>query len=441
VRQSESETPSVTLHECVLVLPYPLGDHQKFLNNEMRLLLKSANYNILAEFEVKTNNRNYLFSPQQLHEIKNQIIFDSIEPVIVVGSHLTPKQHIKLEEFFKSQIIDKYELVLEIFASRAMTEESKLQIELAELKYKKGHERLRLMNRLGLDGRGTERTGFWGPGETPLNIFEAIMTKREARLNQRLTVLREERDKRRKTRKRFHHDSLYICLMGYTSAGKSTILNAITNTQTISTSSRLFETLDTRVRSFNLEDLKVFITDTVGFIEDLPTFLIDSFKSTLEESLAADIILIIIDASEPLKHILKKTRVSIQTINEINTQNPRVFVLNKIDLVEKNSLEEQIIQLKSHFPEIPVVTVSAINDIQPLIAKIAKFRPKKLFRCSYPPNHQFRSFCHNFTNVTDEKFNNNTWVIEFTIRKPDFRLEVLEHHAKTLGIQIKMKAI
>jgi GTP-binding protein HflX len=441
VPQSESEAPSVRLQQCFLILPYPLSEHQNFLNNEMRLLLKSANYNILTEYEVKTNNRNYLFSPHQLHDIKIEINLDSSEPMIVVGSHLTPKQHIKLEEFFEYLIIDKYELVLEIFAERAMTEESKLQIELAELKYKKSHERLRLMRRLGLEGRGTERTGFWGPGETPLNIFEAAMTKREARLNQRLTVLREQREKRRKTRKRFHHDSIYVCLVGYTSAGKSTILNAFTNTQASSTSSRLFETLDTRVRSFNLEDLKIFITDTVGFIEDLPTFLIDSFKSTLEESLAADIVLIIIDASEPLEHILKKTQVSVQTINEINSQNSRVFVLNKIDLVDTSSLEERTSQLKHRFPEIPVVTVSAINDIQPLIAKIAEYRPRQIFRCSYPPNHQFRTFCYNFTNVTDETFNNDGWIIEFSIRKPDFRLEVLKLHAKTLGIQIKMKAI
>ncbi|MFX0182780.1 MAG: GTPase HflX [Candidatus Hodarchaeota archaeon] len=442
MQQSEPDVYSPVLQHCYLILPYPLNEHQDFLNNEMRLLLKSANYLVLAEYEVKSNNANYLFSPHHLQEIKFEINIDSSRPIIVVGSHLKANQHIKLEELFECPIIDKYELVLEIFADRAMTEESKLQIELAELKYEKPRERLRLMHTLGLEGAWhTERSGFWGPGETPLNIFEAAMTKKEARLKQRLNFLREHREKRRSKRKRYHQDSLYVSLVGYTSSGKSTILNAFTNSQASSVSSRLFETLDTRVRGFYLEDLKIFVTDTVGFIEDLPTFLIDSFKSTLEESLAADILLIIIDASEPLEYVLKKSQVSVQTINQIYPQNFRVLVLNKIDLLDGNSLEERIKHLKRLFPELQIVTISAINDIQPLIAKIGEYRPKRSFRCSYSPNYQFRSFCFNFTNVIHETFSDDNWIIEFTIRKPDYGIEVLKHQARTLGLEVEMKAL
>jgi GTP-binding protein HflX len=389
----------------------------------MHLLLKSANYNISAEYEVSTNNPNYLFSPHHLNDIKFDIEMKNLEPMVVIGSHLSAKQHINLEELFECPIIDKYELVLEIFANRAMTEESKLQIELAELKYEKPRERLRLMHQLGLEGAWhTERSGFWGTGENPLNVFDATMTKREARLKQKLASLKRQREERRRLRKRYHHDSLYASLVGYTSAGKSTILNSLTDSQDSRVGTRLFETLDTLV--------------------DLPTFLIDSFKSTLEESLAADIIFIVVDGNEPPKIVLRKARVSIETLNEINPTNYRILVINKIDLLDnKEALEERITLLKKNFPELPVVAISAIEDIQPLMTEIDKIRPKKLFRCSYPPNYQFRAFCFDFTTVEMEIFDINNWIIEFTLRKPDYGIEALKHQAKTLGIEVEMKAL
>ncbi|MFX0171531.1 MAG: GTPase HflX [Candidatus Hodarchaeota archaeon] len=443
MQEYESDNSYVQFRNCILILPSPFSERQKYLNDEMHLLLKSANYKISAEYEVITNNPNYLFSPHRLNDIKFDIEMNNLEPMVIIGSHLSAKQHINLEELFECPIIDKYELVLEIFANRAMTEESKLQIELAELKYEKPRERLRLMHQLGLEGAWhTERSGFWGTGENPLNVFDATMTKREAQLKQKLNSLKRQREERRRLRKRYHHDSLYASLVGYTSAGKSTILNSLTDSNDSRVGTRLFETLDTLVRSFQLDDLKVFCTDTVGFIEDLPTFLIDSFKSTLEESLAADIIFIVVDGNEPPKIVLKKARVSIETLNEINPTNYRILVINKIDLLDnKEALEKRITLLKKHFPELPVVAISAIEDIQPLMTEIDKIRPKKLFRCSYPPNHKFRAFCFDFTKVEMEIFDINNWVIEFTLRKPDYGIEVLKHQAKTLGIKVEMKAL
>ncbi len=426
-------------NECVLLLPLPFDERQKFLNKEMRQLLSSARYYVSKEFKIGANNSKYLFSPHGLQEIHFEI---KNTPLIVIGSHLTPKQGINLENFFECQVLDKFELVLEIFAERAMTEESKLQIELAHLKYEHPRERLRLMHRLGLEGAfHSERTGFWGTGENPLNVFEARMTKKESLLKKRLAALSKQREKRRFSRKRQHHDSLYVSIVGYTSAGKTTILNSLTNSHSSRISSRLFETLDTRIRSFKLEDLKVFITDTVGFIEDLPTFLIDSFKSTLEESLAADILIIVVDGSEPTEYVLRKTRVSIQTINEINPQNFRIIVLNKTDLLDDDALEERLVLLKNHFPELQIIPISAIRNIDPLIAEIDEFRPKRRFKCSYSPNYQFRAFCYDFTNVEHEAFKNNDWEIIISLRKPKYGLEMLKHRAQALGIKIELESI
>ncbi|UCG02195.1 MAG: GTPase HflX [Candidatus Heimdallarchaeota archaeon] len=440
--QSDAESAIQVSQECVLLLPLSLDERQKFLNEEMRHLLLSARYRVITEFELIPNNAKYFFSPHHLNEIKAGIDSEYFTELIVVGSHLTPKIHINLENFFECSVIDKFELVLEIFAERAMTEESKLQIELAQLKYEHPRERLRLMHSLGLGGAWhSEREGFFGTGENPLNEFEARMTKKESQLRKKLQILSKQREKRRHSRKRHHHDSLYVSIVGYTSAGKSTILNSITNSYSSSVSSRLFETLDTRIRSFQLEDLKIFITDTVGFIENLPTFLIDSFKSTLEESLAAEILFIVVDGSEAPEFMLRKAQISIQTINEINPQNYRIIILNKIDLLDDRALDERLTLLKNHFPEFPIIPIAAINDVQPLIDEIDEFRPKKRFKCSYSPSHQFRSFCYDFTSVEHETFENDDWEMVISLRKPKYGVEILKHRAELLGIEIKMEII
>lgn len=430
------------IQECILLLPQPSEKDQLILNVEMRKLLSSAHYEAAKEYTLNPNNKQYLFSPYQLQEIRYEIdsYIDSI--IIIVGAHLTPKQGVNLEEFFEREIFDKFDLVLKIFEARAMTEESKIQIELAQLKYEHPKKRLRLMHQLGLEGAWhTERTGFWGTGEKPLNIFDANMTKKEALLRNKLSDLTKQRENKRKSRKRRHLDSLYVSIVGYTSAGKSTLLNSLTSSNASTVSSRLFETLDTRVRSFQLDDLEIFITDTIGFIEDLPTFLIDSFKSTLEESLAADIILIVVDGSEPIEYILKKYKVSLQIISDLNAQNQNFLILNKIDLLTDESHKERLNILKKEFPNQKVISISAISDHSSLSKELSYLRPKKRYKCQFTPDHKFRSFCHDFTQVEQESFNNNDWELIISIRKPEYGIEILKQRALQWGVHLKLEAL
>ncbi|MHA2094234.1 MAG: GTPase HflX [Candidatus Hodarchaeales archaeon] len=427
--------------ECILVLPYPDTKNELFLNNEMRLLVKSSNYRILEEVHLRINNPKYLFSPSRMIDLKSKIE-ERVDALVIVGVHLSAKQHINLEKKLECMIIDKFELVLEIFALRAMTEEAKIQIQLAQLKYESPRQRLRLMNRLSIEGAWhTERAGFRGTGENPLHEFDAGAKKREAHLKSKLSKLKQKRIERRLNRKRFHHDSVYVSIVGYTSAGKSTILNALTNTNAASVSSRLFETLDTRIRSFKIADLKIFVTDTVGFIEDLPTFLIDSFRSTLEESLAADIILIVIDGSESsLDLIIQKLNVTLNTVNEIIPQNNRVLVINKIDLISTDQLETRIKLLNEHFPEYEVVSISAEQDVLPLIRTIENFRPPKRYLLKYAPNYNFRSFCHEFASVEEESFGDQ-WLMIFSIRKPTYGLEFIKRKAEALNVTLNISEV
>ena len=439
MKNLEAETIDMK-EECVLLLPYNRTQKENFLNNEMRLLVGSANYKVVLQYEFRSKNPSKPFTSALLQEMKFALE-DITDPLVIVGIHLSAKQHIDLEHSLGCVVLDKFELVLEIFAQRAMTEEAKVQIRLAQLKYESPRERLRLMDQLSIEGAWqTERMGFGGTGENPLNIFDANVKKREAHLRGKLETFKQQRIESRLTRKRYHHDSVYISIVGYTSAGKSTLLNSLVGTNSASVNSRLFETLDTRIRSFKLDDLKIFVTDTVGFIEDLPTFLIDSFRSTLEESVASDIILVLIDGSESPDEILQKLNVTLSTLNEVTPQNNRVLVINKIDMLETKEIASREDLIQKQYPEYKSISVSAIGNIQPIIDIIAEFRPKRRYHLSYTPDYNFRSFCYEFTSVESEEFGDK-WTMIFSIRKPTYGLDFLERKAKTFNVQIELKAV
>ncbi|WP_455142785.1 GTPase HflX [Candidatus Hodarchaeum mangrovi] len=432
----------VTSRECIAIFLSGEGNRQRFLNEEMKQLIHSAKYLVSKDFKLPSNESNLFFNRSYLEEVR-VILANYPESIpVIIGGHLSAKQHINLENFFNREIIDKFELVLEIFQSRAMTEESQLQIKLAQLMYQQPREKVRLLHQLGIEGAWhTERSGFWGTGETPLNVLEAIMTKNESRIREKLNKIKKQRDYKRSFRKRRYHESLYISLVGYTSAGKSTLLNTLIQQEASQVSSRLFETLDTKVRSFQLDDMKVFVTDTVGFIEDLPTFLIDSFRSTLEESVAADIVLLIIDASDPLPLVLQKAEITVQTISNLNLQNHQLIILNKIDLLDKYEVDLRVTALTEKFPELRTIPISALTNINPLFEVFNEFKPQIKYRCKYPPNSKFRAFFYNFTSITDEIFHNNYWQIEFYLRQPKIGLEVLKREASLLNIEINLEVI
>ncbi|MFW9854577.1 MAG: GTPase HflX [Candidatus Thorarchaeota archaeon] len=442
----EEDKKSHPKGDCILFLPRTTDNaHQLYLNRELRLLVKSANYRVISEHLLPVNDSNFYFSYFRLQEIKYDLEESLVPLNIIAGVHLSPKQHINLEQMFPYPISDKFELVLEIFEDRAMTEEAKLQIELAALRYESPRERVRLMHQLGLEGAWhTERSGFWSTGENPLNVLDASVAKKEALLRKRLVSLKMQRETKRRLRKRFHRDSLYCCLVGYTSAGKSTILNQLTGS-TVSVSSRLFETLDTRVRSFNLDDLKVFVSDTIGFLEDLPTFLIDSFKSTLEEGLAADLLIMVMDGSDSAAVVQRKARLIDNTLNEIYPENKRIIVLNKIDLLEDSSerepLKNRINVLETEFPGVQTVPLSATRDIKPLIEAIGQYRPKNLYRFRFPPHPKFRAFCHETISVQKELFFPEEWVMELSTRTPNKGIAQIQKKSKTLGIELHIEEI
>jgi GTP-binding protein HflX len=246
---------------------------------------------------------------------------------VIVDAELSPSQQTKLEDAFGMKVVDRTALILDIFAQRAQTKEGKLQVELAQLNYML--PRLRVgasggMSRLG-GGIGTR-----GPGETKLETDRRRIHTRIAHLEGEVEQIKKHRTAQRKSRQR--RGAIQVALMGYTNAGKSTLLNALTKS-TVLAEDKLFATLDPITRKLHLpEGGNVLLTDTVGFIQRLPTQLVAAFRATLEEVTDADLLLHVLDASHP--NVLEHYKAVMQILGDLEADDkPIITVLNKVDRI------------------------------------------------------------------------------------------------------------
>lgn len=268
--------------------------------------------------------------------------------LVVFDNNLTPAQGKNLEEATKTVIVDRSEVILDIFATHARTAESMLQVELAQLLYFR--TRLKRMwthlERIQ-GGIGTGR----GPGEKQIETDRRLIDKRVSELKRKLQSVEERRERTVEQR----NDETTVSLVGYTNAGKSTLMNSLTGAEVLA-ADRLFATLDTRTRRWDIPNWgTALLSDTVGFVRDLPHHLVASFRSTLEEARRADLLLHVVDASHP------EAERQIHTVNEVldeigvSTDN-MLLVLNKVDAVEDPSFVDV---LRAHHPD--TVTISAAD--------------------------------------------------------------------------------
>ncbi len=255
--------------------------------------------------------------------------------VVIFDNDLSPGQIRELEKVIEAKILDRSELILDIFASRAKTRQARLQVELAQLEYT--YPRLTRMwshlDTLAGAGGGTAAgavggIGTRGPGEQQLEIDRRLVNKRLTELKRELSLI----DKRRMREINGRGSMFKICLIGYTNAGKSTLLNALTNSGAF-VEDRLFATLDTKTKKWVLARAsEVLLSDTVGFVKNLPHQLVASFKATLEEAVNADLLLHVVDASNA--EVLKQIDVVNEVLAEIGCEKkPVLHVLNKVDAV------------------------------------------------------------------------------------------------------------
>jgi GTP-binding protein HflX len=255
----------------------------------------------------------------KVEEIKQYLNENESEYLIIVDDHLSARQMYNLEKTTESKVIDRERLILDIFYSRATTTEAKLQIQLAEIKYE-----LPRVREGAKIAKGGERPGKGGGGEYIVDIKFRDLKRQMGFISTRL--LEAKRKRQLYLNQRSNNDLPVVALVGYTSSGKTTLFNLLTH-ENKQISDSLFTTLSTTTRSFYINNQKLLLTDTVGFISRLPTYMVEAFKSTLEESLNANMILLLIDVSQSLDEIRVKYSSCWQILDELKVDRGKVFVI------------------------------------------------------------------------------------------------------------------
>src|SRR4051794_34843928 len=307
---------------------------------ELRELLRTAGVASMGELTQRrdTPDPDTYFGKGKLEELK-QAIKENDANLIAVDDELVPRQERNLEEATGVPVIDRTAIILDIFAGHAHSAEGKLQVELAQLEYNLARMRglWTHLERLGA-GRGVGGIGTRGPGEAQIETDRRLARDRISALKRRLERTKATRGTMRAERERAHLPTL--ALAGYTNAGKSTLLNAITGAEA-PVAHRLFHTLDPMTRAFEIGGRTDLITPTLGFIPKLPHHLVGAFAATVQETIDADLILHVVDASAAEEERLGMMAAVDETLHEIGAdERPRLLVLNKVDLLDDEARRE-----------------------------------------------------------------------------------------------------
>jgi GTPase len=309
-------------NKSALLITYPLEE----VTREAISLADAARYSVIKI----VNQRNLTQSKYGIGRGKAEEVKELVEQlkpeVIIFDEVLKPSQQYNLAKVCKIDILDRERLILEIFELRASTAESRIQIKLAQLRYDmvRAREKVRL-------ARAGEQPGFFGMGKYDADVYYLDIKKRSAILKKKLEREETRRELFRIQRSRAGLPTISIA--GYTSAGKTTLFNTLTGESKME-GKEVFTTLSTFTRAINLKnDQKLLISDTVGFISKLPAYMIDAFKSTLQDITYSDLVLLVVDISQPIEEIKKKLDSSIHIMNELKVPMTKVlYVMNKVDM-------------------------------------------------------------------------------------------------------------
>lgn len=362
--------------------------------------------------------------------------------LVIFDNDLSPGQIRDLERIIKRKIIDRSELILDIFAARAQTHQARLQVELAQLEYTA--PRLRGMwthlERIAGAGGGTGvgsvgGIGTRGPGERQIEIDRRLVGKRISLLKRKL----REIDRRRLREIDSREHEFKISLVGYTNAGKSTLMNALTSAGT-HVEDKLFATLDTKTRRWPLSGgLSVLLSDTVGFVRDLPHHLVASFRATLEESIHADLLAIVLDISS------RNARLELEAVQQVLedlecTEQPRIVLLNKMDAVDDPSeaqlIEHHLENLRDGV-KVPCIRVSAktgigLEDVHEFVQQRVRSKHTTLTIRTHPGNGRVLAFLDKHAHILERRYGEEAMDIDVRIDRT--RLNQLKHRME--GIEV-----
>ncbi len=345
----------------VILITYPYDESI----DEALALAHAAGYGVVYTVTQRYLQKSkYGIGKGKLEEVKRLMEEYNVNRVIM-DEVLKPTQEYNLAKELSAEIIDREKLILNIFERRASTAESKIQVKLAQLRY----ELTRAREKVRLAKKG-EQPGFYGLGRYEVDDYYRDIKRRIATLKRRLVEVAKRRELFRRQRSREGLAS--ISLAGYTSAGKTTLFNTLVG-EYHDAGKGMFTTLSTYTRAINVNGRKVLLSDTVGFISKLPAYMIEAFRSTLEELTFADLVLLVIDGSEPLHMIRKKYYSSTSILNELQVSEGRLlYVFNKLDLVDEESIMNNARSLNINMERCIALSAKYAKNIDLLMDKIGK---------------------------------------------------------------------
>jgi len=339
-----------------------------------------------------------------------QMVTEADAEKVIFDNQLRTRQSYNLAKATHVEVIDRFQLILEIFTKRATTTEAQLQIQLATLQNELKHakEKVRL-------AKGSEQPGFMGLGAYEADVYSDAIKRQVQTIFKKLAKIREKRILHRE--RRVELGFLSISLAGYTSAGKSSLFNALTE-ETVRVDKSLFTTLSTTTRMVEFSNRKFLITDTVGFIDRLPLSLIEAFHSTLEETIYSDLIIVLLDLSEPMETIEKKNSICLETIARLGASGiPTITALNKIDLITEAERNQKLEALKDKTQNQILISAKCRTNLGELKQRIVEMLENYVqAQFSVPLTNKtmpFISWLHEKTDIRKEDFTNDSVEVVF----------------------------
>lgn len=378
--------------------------------------------------QVREYDSRYQIGAGKVEELA-QLVKETEAEKVIFDNPLKPIQSYNLAKATGVEAIDRFQLILEIFTKRAMTTEAQMQIKLAKLQYDltQAKERVRLAMK-------AEQPGFMGLGSYEVDVYYESVKREVHAIRRKLRKIRGKRVLHRERRTELGFST--ISLAGYTHSGKSSLFNAFTE-EKARVETTLFTTLSTTTRLVEFSKRKFLLTDTVGFIDRLPLTLIEAFHSTLEETIYSELILLVVDISEPLDVIEKKLSICLETIERIGASGvPIITALNKIDLMSETEIQQKISNLKGKAPN--PVPISALHrtNLEQLEQEVLK-TVKDYVRASFTipltsESMPFISSLFKSADVETLEYKENTAHIVFKA-SPSFAEKVRNHVEKLDG--------
>ena len=410
---------------CVLVGLVQAGQDKWVINDHLKELGELAQTAGAEVSEVFIQERSapdpaYFIGKGKVQEIALYIDMNNVD-IVIFDDELSPAQTRNLEKMLEIKVIDRAALILDIFAAHARTSEARIQVELAQLNYLlprlTGHWK-HLSRQVG--GIGTK-----GPGETQLETDRRLVRTRIAGLKQRLLKI----EKQTKTQRQKRGDIFRAALIGYTNAGKSTLMNAVTKSDVL-VEDKLFATLDTTIRKLTLgSENHILLSDTVGFIRKLPTHLIASFRSTLAEAIEADLLIHVVDATQ--ENYRENIEVVSYILNDLGVEKkPLLLIFNKVDLIKTDA---KLNELQQRYPDALFISAKrhiGISGLRKRIDEIISLQYEvSRIKLDYSKG-EIEHRIHKLAKVIERKFDEN--YIYFTIKYP------LENRSKIQALREEM---